>query len=81
MNNNEKYIIFKREGTSSKKYLTTIYRNSISTSSDIGDALEFNNKDLAVDLAEILGKRERETLYVLSVVTTTTVIGEEMTDE
>lgn len=66
----EKYIIYKEEGTSNKKYLETIYRNSVSTDVDMGDALELPTKSLALDLCEYLNKRENEKYKVMCVKTT-----------
>ena len=65
-----KYVIYKSEGTASKKYLQTIYRNSTSVSSDIGDAIEYNDKELAINTSKYLSVREKENYKVMSITTT-----------
>ena len=72
---NEKYVIYRIEGTSSKKYVYTIYRNNTSESSDIGDAIEFGNKELALQMKDYLSDREKEKYKVLCV---KTIIDEEV---
>lgn len=67
---NEKYVIYRIEGTSSKKYIYTIYRNSTSESSDIGNAIEFENKELALSMKDYLSNREKENYKVLCIKTT-----------
>ena len=62
-----KYVIFKNEGTSNKKFVQTIYRASTSESSDMGDALELSNKELALQLCEYLNERENEKYRVMSI--------------
>ena len=66
----EKYLIYKCEGTSNKKYIQTIYRNSTNESSDMGDALELPTKSLALDLCDYLNERESEKFKVMCVKTT-----------
>ena len=66
----EKYIIYKEEGTSNKEYVGTIYRNSVSTDSDIGDALELPTKSLALDLCDFLNKRGNVKYKVMCIKTT-----------
>ena len=46
--NNEKYVIYYYETATSKQYIYTIYRNSVSHSKDIGDAIEFEDKETAM---------------------------------
>lgn len=65
----EKYIIYYDESETSKKYISTIYRNSTSETKDIGGAIEFNKKDLALGIANYLSEREKETYKVLCVKT------------
>lgn len=66
----EKYIIYKNEGTTSRKYLQTIYRSSTSESSDIGNAIEFPNKELAIETCNYINDREVEKFKVLCIKTT-----------
>lgn len=63
----EKYIIYKQETETSRRYVYTIYRNSISDSKDIGDAIEFDNKELAVSMCDYLSKREHDDFKVLCI--------------
>lgn len=70
----EKYLIFKKTSEVNRKYAYYIQRNSVSTSEDIGDAIEFDNKDLALAMVKYLSKRDKEQYYVLSVVTTIEVV-------
>ena len=66
----EKYIIYCDETTTSRKYVYTIYRNSVSDSKDIGDAIEFYDKDTAISVKNYLSKREKEDYKVLCIKTT-----------
>ena len=66
-----KYIIYFNEGTASKKYVHYIYRNSVSDSEDIGDAIEFDSKELSLMLMEYLNKREGTTKYKVMCIKTT----------
>lgn len=66
----EKYVIYRIEGTSSKNFLSTIYRNSTSHSKDIGDAIEFENKDVAIRVMNYLNEREKEKYRVMCIKTT-----------
>lgn len=65
-----KYIIYKNEGTSSKKFIQTIYRNDTSESLDMGNAIEFSDKELALELCDYLNDRETEKYKVMSITTT-----------
>lgn len=53
----EKYIIFqnKREY---RVYVDTIYRNSVSTDRDIGEAIEFSDIDMAKSICSYINVRE-----------------------
>lgn len=62
-----KYVIYKNEGTQNKKFIQTIYRNSTSESSDMGDALELPDKELALKLCDYLNNRENEKFKVMSI--------------
>lgn len=66
----ETYIIFFDENQTSRKYLSTIYRNSTNETKDIGDAIEFNEKEMALEIAKYLSKRERQEYKVLCIKTT-----------
>ena len=65
-----KYVIYKNEGTTNKKFVQTIYRNSTSESSDMGDALELSNKELALGLCYYLNDRDSEKYKVMCIKTT-----------
>ena len=65
-----KYVIYKNEGTTNKKFIQTIYRNSTSESSDMGDALELPNKELALGLCDYLNDRDSEKYKVMCIKTT-----------
>ena len=66
----EKYLIYYDETPTSRKYVQTIYRNSTSESKDLGDAIEFDKKGVALEIAEYLSKRERAEYKVLCIKTT-----------
>ena len=66
----EKYVIYKIEGTSSKKFLSTIYRNSTSHSNYIGDSIEFVDKNTALKICDYLNERETEKYKVMCIKTT-----------
>lgn len=72
----KKYVLFTRDG-SSKKFIQSIYRNSTSKSTDIGDAIEFVNEEQSIIVAEYLSKREKEDFFVMCIETTITILGEE----
>lgn len=59
----EKYIIYYNETSTSKKYVETIYRNSISTDTDMGDAIEFSDKETALKVRDFLNTRDGVTKY------------------
>lgn len=50
----ELYYIVISEGTDSKNFVSTIYRNSISISSDIGDAIAIKSLEDAKSLRRIV---------------------------
>lgn len=66
----EKYLIYKDVNDMNRNFLRTIYRSSISEDNDIGEAIEFDNKELALLLADFLNKRENEKYKVMLVKTT-----------
>lgn len=67
----EKYLIYYNETSTSKKYIESIYRNSLSTDTDMGDAIEFGDKDTALKVAEYLNKRDGVTKYKVMCIKTT----------
>lgn len=66
----EKYIIYFDETQTSRKYLSTIYRNSTNESKDMGSAIEFDKKEMALGISEYLSKREKQEYRVLCIKTT-----------
>lgn len=68
--NNEKYVIYYYETATSKQYVYTIYRNSVSHSKDIGDAIEFEDKETAIKVKDYLLKREKDDYKVICIKTT-----------
>lgn len=66
----EKYIIYFDETQTSRKYLSTIYRNSTSESKDLGSVIEFDKKETALEVSEYLTKREKTEYKVLCIKTT-----------
>lgn len=67
----EQYLVYYNETSTSKKYIISIYRNSLSTSTDMGDAIEFNDKDTALKVAEYLNKRDSVNKYKVMCIKTT----------
>jgi len=59
----EKYIIYYNESSTSKQYIGSIYRNSKSTTADMGDAIEFEDKETALNVKDYLNKREGVTKH------------------
>lgn len=68
----EKYLIYYNETSTSKKYIETIYRNNLSTDTDMGDAIEFFDKDTALKVRDFLNTRDGVTKYKVMCVKTTT---------
>lgn len=52
-----KYLIYYDETPTSKKYVEYINRSGESVDSDIGDAIEFDDKELAIDTKDYLIRR------------------------
>ena len=67
----EKYIIYYNETETCKQYVGTIYRNSKSTYTDIGEAIEFNDKETAIMVKDYMNKREGTTKYKVMCIRTT----------
>lgn len=53
----ETYIIYKYNNDEEKRYVEYIYRTSVSTDSDKGDAIEFDDKELALSVCAYLNRR------------------------
>lgn len=72
----EKYIIFEKTSETNRKYVYQISRNSLYTTEDIGDAIEFYDKETAILIAKYLTKRNESNkrFYVLSMITEVKVI-------
>lgn len=67
----EKYLIYYDETSTSKEYISTIYRNSKSTTTDMGNAIEFNDKETAILIKKYLNQREGTTKYKVMCIKTT----------
>lgn len=59
----EKYLIYFDETPTSRKYVSYLYRNSISDTKDIGSAIEFDDKQTVINVCAYLNRRERVTKY------------------
>ena len=70
-------MIYKKENETNKRFIYSIGRGSCNTSGDMGDAIEFNDKEIALMLAKSLSKRDRENYRVLSITTTIEEVMEE----
>ena len=68
----EKYLIYYNETSTSKKYVEYINRNNESTDTDMGDAIEFDNKEVALSICEFLNRRNasRNSYKVMCIKTT-----------
>lgn len=73
----EKYIIYYNETPTSKKYVEAIYRTSVSTDTDEGDAIEFDDKETALKVKEYLNNRA-DTTRKYKVMCIKTTIEEEV---
>lgn len=67
----EKYVIYRDDTSTSKEYVEYIYRNSISKDKDMGDAIEFYDKETAVIVCNYLNKRESGKNYKVMCIKTT----------
>ena len=54
----EKYVIYYNETTTSKQYVENIYRSNVSHDTDMGDAIEFDNKEVAITVKDYLNRRQ-----------------------
>ena len=73
----EKYVIYYNETTTSKKYVEYINRNGESTDADMGDAIDFDTKELALSVCDFLNRRNARN-YAYKVMCVKTVIEEEV---
>ena len=64
-----KFIIAFDDNTKNK-YIVSMYRNSVSTSTDIGDAIEFNTEEEAKVVANYLNCRYNTEIYYPMVIKT-----------
>ena len=67
----EKYVIYYDSTPTCKNYITTIYRNSKSTSEDIGSAIEVTDKNTALTIKNLLNSREETKKYKVMCIKTT----------
>lgn len=67
----ETYLIYYDKTQTSREYLKYIYRNSIGTDTDIGDAIEFNDKETSLKVASYLNTREGVDKYKVLCIKTT----------
>lgn len=75
----EKYLIFRKTSETNREYIYQISRNSVSTQDDIGYAIEFDNRELAISMATYLTNRDSngKKYFVLSMITTTSILESE----
>lgn len=66
----EKYVIFKKDD-GSPRYIYCINRNSVNTSGDIGDAIEFENSETAKSAMEHIKKDYPDTAFGIFCIKTT----------
>lgn len=71
----EKYILQRIYDSDKPVYLATIYRGSLSHSSDIGEALEFEDKETALNICKYVNER-KDSSYTYKVLLVKTVIEE-----
>lgn len=72
----ETFVVFDKTSETNREYLKTLHRANYYTDKDIGEAIEFPNKELAISIANYLNDREEcKTFYVLKITTTEEVIS------
>lgn len=71
----EKYIIYYLNTNDARRYLETIYRNNESVDEDIGEAIEFTNKNVALNVADYLNNR-KSCSYEYKVLSVKTIVEE-----
>lgn len=65
----ETYIIYKLTNDEERRYVEYIYRNSVSTDTDRGDAIEFDDKELALNVCAYLNRRTNDNYKVVKIST------------
>lgn len=68
----KKYLI-KALGSSQTKYVQSVYRNSITTNEDIGDAIEVDDISQAIALRRICEVRNNNNYELVIIVKETTI--------
>lgn len=69
------YVIFEQVTDTNRQYVNQIYRVSIYTGSDIGDAIEFNSIEEAKIVCDLIKRRNKTKTYkILEIVTTQNII-------
>lgn len=68
----EKYLIYYNESADSKKFVYNVGRTSNSHSTDVGDAIEFDNKETALRVRDYINSRDGVTKYRVMCIKTTT---------
>ena len=68
----EKYLIYFNETATCKKFIGTIYRNTTSEYTDMGDAIEFDDKETALKVRDYLNNRQKVTKHKVMCIKTTT---------
>lgn len=69
------YVIFEQVTDTNRQYVTQIYRTSIYTSKDIGDAIEFDTIDEAKIVRDLVARRDKSKTYrILELVMTKNII-------
>ena len=67
----EKYLIYYNESDTCKKYVEYIQRNSCTHDTDMGDAIEFDDKETTLKVADYLNKRQKSYTYKVMCIKTT----------
>lgn len=65
----ETYIIYKSNSNGDRRYVESIYRNSISADEDRGNAIEFDDKELALAVCAYLNRRSNDSYKVAKIAT------------
>ncbi len=70
-----KYVIFEQSTETNRDYVTQIYRTSVYTSKDVGDAIELDTIEEAKIIRDIVSRRNKMKNYkILEIVTTNNII-------
>lgn len=67
----EKYMIYYNETETCKKYVSSIYRGSTNETTDIGDAIEFDELKVALEMMKYLNRRRNNYNFKILCVRTT----------